>query len=526
MAADGAAITLTDYSVNELAKGLTVVIAEASPAGSAAAAATPAPKPTAAAAFATPGPPPPSAGALAPPSTGRAPARTLPIAALNPYASGWMLAAKVAGKGPLRTTANGTAVFSAELVDAAGTAIEATFWREAASSLHDTLTVGTVYHLSKGKVKPANKAYASVRNDYCLDFGTGAVAEPAPDQSAAASMAAAPDYVSIGNLSRHVGKKAPIDVIGVVTAVAPLGAVKRKSDDAELARRDITLADASGRTVTLTLWGDAAGGVGAELEAAAADGSRGVPPLLAATRCRVGDYNGVSLSSLGRSVLTIDPPGDAAATTLATWWREHGAGATLQPAGEGLPGARGAGGPRPRASLADLALKPGEAPPPPTAKPEYATIVATFTALDPDAKLWYDADPASGRKVVPRDGGWWCEYDATLRPAMTRRYILPARAADATGEASVTLFDDAAAALLGARADELAELKERDAPAFSAALAAACWRPAVLRVAAKSQEYNGETRRRLVVHSVAPVDWASEAKRAAADVAALVKAEG
>lgn len=109
---------------------------------------------------------------------------------------------------------------------------------------------------------------------------------------------------------------------------------------------------------------------------------------------------------------------------------------------------------------------------------------------------------------------------------MTRRYILPARAADATGEASVTLFDDAAAALLGARSDELAELKERDAPAFSAALAAACWRPAVLRVAAKSQEYNGETRRRLVVHSVAPVDWASEAKRAAADVAALVKAEG
>ena len=501
-----------------------MVVAEASPAASAGAA-TPAPK-HAAAALATPGPPPPSAGALAPPSTGRAPARTLPIAALNPYASGWTLAAKVAGKGPLRTTANGTDVFSAELVDAAGTAIEATFWRDAASSLHDALAVGTVYLFSKGKVKPANKAYASVRNDYCLDFGTGAVADPAPDQSAAATMAAAPDYVSIGNLSRHVGKKAPIDVLGVVTAVAPLGAVKRKSDDAELARRDVNLADASGRTVTLTLWGDAAGGVGADLEAAVGDASRDVPPVLAATRCRVGDYNGVSLSSLGRSVLTVDPANDAAATSLAIWWREHGAGATLQPAGEGLPGARGAGGARPRAALADLALKPGEAPPLPTAKPDYATIVATFTALDPDAKLWYDADPASGRKVVPRDGGWWCEYDSTLRPAMTRRFILPARAADATGEASVTLFDDAAAALLGARADELAAVKESNPAAFAAALAAACWRPAVLRVAAKSQEYNGETRRRLVVHSVAPVDWASEAKRAASDVAALVKAEG
>jgi replication factor A1 len=153
-------------------------------------------------------------------------------------------------------------------------------------------------------------------------------------------------------------------------------------------------------------------------------------------------------------------------------------------------------------------------------------VLATFTTVDPDGKLWYEADVDSGRKVVPKDGGWWCEYDQTSKPAMTRRYIVAAKVADATGEASVTLFDDAAAALLGASADDLAALKDADPPAFAAALGAALWKPAVLRVAAKTQEYQGEARRRLVVHSVGGVEWGAEARRAAAELAALeVKVE-
>ena len=49
------------------------------------------------------------------------------------------------------------------------------------------------------------------------------------------------------------------------------------------------------------------------------------------------------------------------------------------------------------------------------------------------------------------------------------------------------------------------------------------------RVQSRTQEYNGERRRRLAVHSLAPMDWAGEARRLAADIAALetggVKAE-
>ena len=148
--------------------------------------------------------------------------------------------------------------------------------------------------------------------------------------------------------------------------------------------------------------------------------------------------------------------------------------------------------------------------------------------------MWYAAAPEErGRKVVARDGGWWCEFDQKLYPTMVRRYVLQSKAADASGEAQLSFFDDAARAVLGGRsADELADLKENRPKAFAAALADAAFRPWVLRVAARTQEYNGERRRRLAVHSATPLDFGSEARRALAALGAMeaaasgVKAEG
>lgn len=192
-------------------------------------------------------------------------------------------------------------MLSAELVDAQGTAIEATFWREAATKAESALEVGSIYLFSRGRVKPANKAYSNVRNDYCLDFGQGALFELAPDQGDAAEMSSKLSYVSIDRLHAHVGKKAPVDVLGLAWDVAPLGSVKRKSDETELSRRDVTLLDASGNTITLTLWGKHAEEEGAALEQAAKNNNGGegegagtpcCPPVLSVSHCRVGDYGG------------------------------------------------------------------------------------------------------------------------------------------------------------------------------------------------------------------------------------------
>lgn len=63
-------------------------------------------------------------------------------------------------------------------MDDRGTSIEATFWREAADRCYDALEEGRVYTLARGAVKPANKKFSSVRNDYTLHFDAGAEVEP------------------------------------------------------------------------------------------------------------------------------------------------------------------------------------------------------------------------------------------------------------------------------------------------------------------------------------------------------------
>lgn len=179
--------------------------------------------------------------------------------------------------------------------------------------------------------------------------------------------------------------------------------------------------------------------------------------------------------------------------------------------------------------MSSLLPIPGEPLPPPEAKPEYATVVATLAAVDPEQTMWYAAAPEErGRKVVERDGGWWCEFDQRLYPTMVRRYVLQSKVADSTGEAQLSFFDDAARVVLGGKtADELAEMKENRPKAFAAALAEAAFRPWVLRVAARTQEYNGERRRRLAVHSAVPLDYGAEARRTLAALGSMeaVKAE-
>lgn len=48
------------------------------------------------------------------------------------------------------------------------------------------------------------------------------------------------------------------------------------------------------------------------------------------TTCRVGDFNGLSLSALSRSVVTVEPAGDEA-EALRNWWATEGQGQVGEP---------------------------------------------------------------------------------------------------------------------------------------------------------------------------------------------------
>lgn len=50
-------------------------------------------------------------------------------------------------------------------------------------------------------------------------------------------------FVEFERLAGYAGKKTLVDVLGVASAVGPLGSVKRSRTGEELARRDVTLVD-------------------------------------------------------------------------------------------------------------------------------------------------------------------------------------------------------------------------------------------------------------------------------------------
>ncbi|XP_045831682.1 replication protein A 70 kDa DNA-binding subunit D-like [Trifolium pratense] len=76
--------------------------------------------------------------------------------------------------------------------------------------------------------------------------------------------------------------------------------IRRKSNNESVAKRDITIADESKKTVIVSLWGDLATNTGQEL-LDIADKS----PVVAIKSLKVGDFQGVSLSAISKSLVLI-----------------------------------------------------------------------------------------------------------------------------------------------------------------------------------------------------------------------------
>lgn len=92
-----------------------------------------------------------------------------PIASLNTMNPDWMIKAKVTNKGNIRTYTNQRGegkLFNFELADAHGGQIQVTCFGSACDKFESIVQQGTVYIISKGDVKMANKRFSSIKNDY------------------------------------------------------------------------------------------------------------------------------------------------------------------------------------------------------------------------------------------------------------------------------------------------------------------------------------------------------------------------
>ncbi|KAL8111128.1 replication protein A 70 kDa DNA-binding subunit B-like [Apium graveolens] len=436
--------------------------------------------------------------------------RVHPLVSLNPYQGNWTIKVRLTNKGTMRNYKNARGegcVFNVELTDEDGTQIQATMFNESAKKFYDRFQLGKAYYISKGTLRVANKQFKTLPNDYEMTLNENSMVEEAIEEGTFIPETKF-NFIPIDQLGPYVNNSELVDVIGVVQSVSPTMSIRRKSNNENIPKRDITIADESKKTVVVSLWNDLATTIGQEL-LDIADQS----PVVAIKSLKVGDFQGVSLSSLSRSVIVVNPE-TPESKKLKSWYDSEGKESPMASVGTGLSPSSKSGGRSmytDRVSISYITSNPslGEE------KPVFFSAKGYISFIKPDQSMWYRACKTCNKKVTEAIGsGFWCEGCQKNDDQCNLRYIMVAKVADASGEAMLSFFNDQAETVVGCSAQELDNLKsqEGDGTSYQMKLKEVTWVPHLFRVSVVPQEYNNEKRQRITVRAVAPVDYAAESR--------------
>ncbi|PKA59761.1 hypothetical protein AXF42_Ash011885 [Apostasia shenzhenica] len=434
--------------------------------------------------------------------------RIHPLCSLNPYQGNWTIKVRVTSKGNLRTYKNTRGegqVFNVELTDEDGTQIQATMFNEAANKFYTKFELGKVYYISKGSLRLANRQFKTVQNDYEMTLNESSIVEEADGESTFIP-ATKYNFVKISQLASYVNGREVVDLIGVVQSVSPTLSVRRRSNNETIPKRDITIADESSMTVTVSLWNDLATNIGQEL-LETVDSA----PIVAIKALKVGDFQGLSLSSLAKSTIQINPDFPEA-ENLRSWYDSKGKDSSMSPVNSSLNSTCTKTGQRSmysdRVFLSHITNDQtlGQD------KPAFFSVKAYVSLIKPDQAMWYRACKACNKKVTDAIGsGYWCEACQKNEEQCSLRYIMVMKISDSTGEAWVSVFNEQAEKIIGCTADELDRIKSEDGEEkFQLKLKEATWVPHLFRVSVALSEYMNEKRQRITVRAQSPVDCSAE----------------
>ncbi|KAI3807410.1 hypothetical protein L1987_23337 [Smallanthus sonchifolius] len=408
--------------------------------------------------------------------------------------------------GNMAPSAREGCVFNVELTDEDGTQIQATLFNEAARKFFDVFEMGKVYYISKGTLKVANKQFKTVQNDYEMTLNEYSQVEEVINEAAFIPETKF-NFVPIDQLGPYVNQRELIDVIGVVQSVSPTMSIRRKIDNETIPKRDITIADDTKKTVVVSLWNVLATDLGQKILDMADES-----PVIAIKSLRVSDFQGVSLSTVNKSIIEINP-NSPDSQKLKSWFQSEGKETNMESVGSNLSPSMKNGDRSmytDRVTLNQITSNSslGEE------KPVFYSVRACMSMIRSDQAMYYQACKTCYKKVTEEIGsGYWCQACQKNEPDCSLRYILSAKFSDASGGAWFSVFSDEAEKLIGCSANELHEMKSQDdASDFQTQLKKVTWVPYLFRVMVAQKEYNNEKRQRITVKAVAPVDFAAESK--------------
>ncbi|KAG2261000.1 hypothetical protein Bca52824_068079 [Brassica carinata] len=454
-------------------------------------------------------PPPPMYQNRGPVARNEAPPVIIPINALNPYSGRWTIKARVTSKGDLRRYNNQRGdgkVFSFDLLDADGGEIRVACFNAAADQFFDRIVVGNLYLFSRGNLRPAQKKFNHLPNDYEITLDTASTIQQCYEEDAAIPKNLY-NFRSIGDIE-SMETNSIIDVIGVVSSISPTGTIMKKTGT-ETQKRSLQLKDMSGRSVEVTMWGSFCNTEGQRLQSLCDSGGF---PVLAVKAGRISEFNGKAVSTIGSSQLFVEPD-LVEARKLKEWFEREGRSApcisiSREFSGNGRVDVR-----KTISQIKDEKLGTSE-------KPDWITVNATIIYMKVDNFCYtacpiMNGDRPCNKKVTDNgDGTWRCEKCDKCVDECDYRYILQLQLQDHTGLTWVTAFQEAGEEIMGMTAKDLYYVKHEhnDEEKFEDIIRKVAFSKYIFKLKVKEETYGDEPTVKATVVKVDKVNYSSDTR--------------
>ncbi|KAL1805212.1 hypothetical protein ACET3Z_028280 [Daucus carota] len=438
-----------------------------------------------------------------------APARIIPIAALNPYQGRWAIKARVTAKGDLRRYNNAKGdgkVFSFDLLDSDGGEIRVTCFNAVVDRFYDTIEAGKVYVISKGSLKPAQKNFNHLKNEWEIFLEATSIVDLCPDEDASIPQ----QQFSFRPISEieNAENNSILDVIGVVITVNPSVPILRKNG-METQRRVLKLKDQSGMSVELTLWGEFCNKEGQKLQEMV---DSGFFPVVAVKAGKVNDFSGKSIGTISSSQLFINPDSPEA-MNLRQWFDRGGKDLASQSISKDIvPGVSRNEIRKTLSQIKDEGLGRSD-------KPDWVTVKAYITFIKTD-NFCYTACPLMigdrqcNKKVTRSGSRWQCDRCNQEFDECDYRYLLQLQVQDHSGLTWMTAFQESGEEIVGCSAKELYLLKheQQDDERFAQNLLKGLFTQFLLKLKIKEELYGDEQRLKVTIVKAEKVNHVAETR--------------
>uniref|UniRef100_A0AAG5CXQ0 Replication protein A subunit n=1 Tax=Anopheles atroparvus TaxID=41427 RepID=A0AAG5CXQ0_ANOAO len=418
---------------------------------------------------------------------------THPISSLSPYQNKWVIKARVMSKSGIRTWSNAKGegkLFSMDLMDESGE-IRLTAFKEQCDRYYEMIQVDKVYLISKCQLKPANKQYSSLKNDYEMTMTNDTIVQECTD--ADGSMPEIQyNFVPISQIA-NLEPNSMVDIIGMCKEASEVVQFTAKTSGRELRKREITLVDDSKASVQLTLWGDDAQNFPATTN-----------PVVLVKGGRVSEFGGgKTLGLIGGSVMKLNPDMEAA-FKVRGWYENEGRDLTVSSVSARTGAGAGAGLSTEWLSFQeakDRNLGAGD-------KPDYFQVKAMVHTIK-SSNAVYKACPQAdcNKKVIDQENGQFrCEKCNADFPNFKYRLLVNMLIGDWTSNRWVTVFTELAEEMLGKSSQEIGSSLEFNKDDAERIFTAVSFKSFVFKLRTKVEYFGEQPRNKTSAVSVAPVN--------------------